>query len=181
MQALNSSRMPALRAIREGKVEMKWHELAEQNCSVARTLAVIGDRWTLMVVRDLFLGVTRFESFRDSLGISRTTLTERLNLLESEGVIQKQAYQEKPVRHEYRVTKKGVDLYPVIMTLVGWGDKYYAGDKGPPIVQHHRSCGHDFRGVLHCSECGEELSPFETELRVGDDYPELTRRTRSLG
>lgn len=159
---------------------MKWHELAEQKCSVARTLAVIGDRWTLMILRDLFLGVSRFESFRDSLGISRTILTERLNLLEGEGVVRKQPYQEKPVRYEYRLTRKGIDLYPVIMSIVGWGDRYYAGDKGPPIVQHHKTCGQDFHGVLHCSECGEALNPFDTEPRVGDDYPELAALAKTL-
>lgn len=159
---------------------MKWHELAEQKCSVARTLAVIGDRWTLMVLRDLFLGANRFESFRESLGISRTILTERLNLLESEGVVQKQAYQDKPLRYEYHLTKKGIDLYPVIITIVGWGDKYYAGGKGPPLVQRHKTCGHDFHGVLHCSECGEALNPFDTEPRIGDDYPELAALAKSL-
>lgn len=160
---------------------MKWQELAEQQCSVARTLAVIGDRWTLLVIRDLFLGVKRFETFRKSLGISRTILTERLNLLEAEGVITKQAYQERPIRHEYRLTAKGVDLYPIVMTIVGWGDKYYAGDKGPPIVQHHKSCGHDFRAELHCSECGERLSPYETEARVSEQYPDLVALAKTRG
>ncbi|MDX1735496.1 MAG: helix-turn-helix domain-containing protein [Halioglobus sp.] len=152
---------------------MKWHELAQQQCSVARSLAVIGDRWTLMILRDLFLGARRFETLRDSLGISRTILTERLNLLESEGVIRRHAYQERPLRHEYHLTGKGVDLYPVLLTIVGWGDKYYAGEDGPPIVQHHKACGHDFHAVLTCSECGEAVSPFETEPRAGDAFPDL--------
>ena len=88
---------------------MKWQELSEQQCSVARTLAVIGDRWTLMILRDLFLGVKRFESFRDSLGISRTILTDRLNLLEAEGVVRKLPYQDRPVRHGYHLTQKGIE------------------------------------------------------------------------
>jgi DNA-binding HxlR family transcriptional regulator len=159
---------------------MKWQELAEQQCSVARTLAVIGDRWTLMILRDLFLGVKRFESFRDSLGISRTILTDRLNLLEAEGVVRKLPYQDRPVRHGYHLTQKGIDLYPVLMTIVAWGDKYYTDDKGPPVVQHHKTCGHDFHGVLHCSECGGELSPFDTEPRVGENHPELAARIPQL-
>ena len=159
---------------------MKWQPLAEQLCSVARTLAVIGDRWTLLIIRDLFLGVKRFENFRDSLGISRTLLAERLSLLEAEGVVRKLPYQDRPVRHGYHLTQKGIDLYPVLMALVGWGDKYYAGDKGPPVVPHHRTCGHDFHAVLHCSECGEALSPFDTEPRIGDNYPALAARMPQL-
>ena len=159
---------------------MKWHELAEQQCSVARSLAVIGDRWTLLILRDLFLGLRRFESFRQSLGISRTILTERLNLLEAEGVVRKKAYQDKPLRHEYHLTAKGVDLYPILMTILAWGDKHYAGENGPPVVQHHKTCGQDFHARLHCSECGEPVSPFETEPRIGDGYPELAALAESL-
>ncbi len=146
---------------------MKWQDLAEQPCSVARTLAVIGDRWTLMILRDLFLGARRFEELRQSLGISRTILTERLNLLEAEGVVRRHLYQEKPVRHEYRLTRKGVDLHPIMLGIVHWGDKWYAGEAGPPVLQRHTRCGHDFHGVLTCSECGEVVSPTETEPRVG--------------
>ena len=97
---------------------MKWHELSEQHCSVARSLAVVGDRWTLMIVRDLFLGATQFEQLRRSLKISRTVLTDRLNLLETEGVVTRRPYQEKPTRYRYLLTTKGMDLYPIIMTLV---------------------------------------------------------------
>ncbi len=160
---------------------MKWQELSDQHCSVARTLAVIGDRWTLLVLRDLFLGARRFETIRASLGISRTILAERLALLEEEGVVRRKAYQERPVRHEYHLTTKGIDLYPVMMSLVSWGDKYYAGEAGPPIVQHHVRCGHDFHPVLTCSECGEAVSPFETRPRAGDAYPELARLLQGEG
>lgn len=132
---------------------------------MARSLAVVGDRWTLLVVRDLFLGATRFEQIRDSLQISRTVLAERLNLLEAEGVVSKRPYQEKPTRYRYLLTAKGMDLYPVIMTLVHWGDKYYAGDNPPPFTYTHRTCGHDFRPVLTCSECREPLSTLDTRMR----------------
>lgn len=152
---------------------MKWHELSEQHCSVARSLAVVGDRWTLLILRDLFLGARRFETIRDSLGLSRTILAERLSLLEAEGVLRRKPYQEKPLRHEYHLTGKGIDLYPVIMFLLRWGDRYYAGDQGPPVVQHHLACGHDFTPELHCSECGEPVSPFETRPRAGEGFPQL--------
>ncbi|MBP9231278.1 MAG: helix-turn-helix transcriptional regulator, partial [Phenylobacterium sp.] len=91
---------------------MKWEDLADQPCSIARSVAVIGDRWTLMILRDAFLGVRRFEAFQTRLGISRTIITERLKLLVEEGVLAKVPYQDRPVRHEYRLTQKGMDLYP---------------------------------------------------------------------
>ncbi len=102
-------------------------------------------------------------------------------MLESEGVVRKQAYQERPLRHEYRLTNKGVELYPVIMTIVGWGDKYYAGDNGPPVIQRHKPCGHDFTAVLACSECGEAVSPFETEPRAGKRLPPLPNLPQRSG
>ncbi len=152
---------------------MKWHELAEQECSVARSLAVIGDRWTLMIVRDMFLGASRFEEFHRSLGISRTILSERLQLLEKEGVVRRIAYQENPTRYKYRFTAKGLDLHAVMMMIVKWGDTYYSGEKGPPVEYHHKSCGQTFTPVLACSECGEAVTPFETEVRAGANYPGL--------
>ena len=147
---------------------MKWHELSEQHCSVARSLAVVGDRWTLMIVRDLFLGATQFEQLRRSLKISRTVLTDRLNLLETEGVVTKRPYQEKPTRYRYLLTTKGMDLYPIIMTLVSWGDKHYAGEEGPPVLYEHRTCGHDFKPVLTCSECRDDLAPLDTRVHFAE-------------
>lgn len=145
---------------------MKWDELSQQQCSVARSLAVVGDRWTLLVLCDCFLGVRRFEEFRERLGLSRTTLTERLNLLELEGVLSKIPYQEKPSRYEYRLTEKGRDLYPIIISLMHWGDNYYPDAAGPPIIHSHQNCGQDFTPVIACSECNEELDPRETVARV---------------
>jgi len=150
---------------------VKWDELKDQQCSMARALSAVGDRWTLLILSDCFLGVRRFDQFRARLGISRTLLTDRLNLLEEEGVLSRRAYQDKPVRHEYRLTSKGRDLYPVIMGLVHWGDSYYADAAGPPILHRHKSCGHDFRPRLTCSECGESVSAVETEARRRDDLP----------
>src|SRR5438105_11200067 len=110
---------------------MRWDSLAKENCSLARTLAVIGDRWTLLILRDAFLRVRRFEEFETSLKIARRVLSERLALLVEEGVLSRVAYQERPVRYEYRLTEKGLDLYPAILSLVHWGDRHYAGRKGP--------------------------------------------------
>jgi DNA-binding HxlR family transcriptional regulator len=146
---------------------MKWEDLADQPCSVARATAVIGDRWTLMILRDCFLGVRRFEAFQERLGISRTVIAERLKLLTDEGVLKKVAYQDRPVRHEYRLTEKGLDLYPVILAIVGWGDRHYDDGRGPPIIRRHKACGCDFQPVMTCSECGEAVEARTVEARAG--------------
>jgi len=145
---------------------MKWNELSSENCSLARALAVVGDRWTLLILRDAFLKVRRFEDFQARLGIARRVLTERLAGLVADGVLEKLPYQERPTRHEYRLTKKGLDLYPVLLSLVHWGDAHYAGAEGPPVVHRHKACGHDFRSVITCSECGEAIDPRHVEPRA---------------
>ncbi len=145
---------------------MRWNELASENCSLARALAVVGDRWTLLILRDAFLKVRRFDDFQSRLGIARRVLTERLAGLVADGVLEKLAYQDRPARYEYRLTKKGLDLYPVILSLVHWGDAHYAGEQGPPILHRHQSCGHDFRSILTCSECGERVEARSVEART---------------
>lgn len=146
---------------------MKWEDLADQPCSLARSVAVIGDRWTLMILRDCFLGVRRFEAFQARLGISRTIITERLKLLVDEGVLTRVAYQDRPVRHEYRLTEKGLDLYPVVMAIVTWGDRHYAGQAGAPLLHRHKACGCDFHPVMNCSECHAPVAAREVETRPG--------------
>ena len=146
---------------------MRWSELADQPCSVARSVAVIGDRWTLMVLRDCFLGLRRFEDFERSLGISRGIIADRLKRLVAEGVLRREAYQRRPTRHEYRLTEKGHALHPVIMAIVHWGDVHYAGPEGPPLIHRHRTCGCDFAPKLTCSECGEAVTSREVEVRAG--------------
>ena len=146
---------------------MKWRDLADENCSVARSVAVIGDRWTLMLLRDCFLGVRRFEDFERRLGISRSLIADRLKRLTDEGVLRREASQDRPVRHEYRLTDKGLALHPVIMAIVHWGDAHYADASGPPMIHRHRVCGHDFAPVLTCSECARPVSARDVEVRAG--------------
>ena len=146
---------------------MKWEDLAHEPCSVARSVAVIGDRWTLMILRDCFLGVRRFEAFQERLGISRTIIADRLKHLTEEDVLRRVAYQEHPVRHEYRLTDKGLDLHPVVMAIVHWGDRHYAGEAGPPLLHRHKTCGCDFHPVQTCSECGEPVDARAVETRPG--------------
>jgi len=155
---------------------MQWNELDQQACSVARTLSVIGDRWTLLILRDCFLRVRRFEDFQRRLGIGRPILTDRLQKLVDGFVLTKVAYQERPTRYEYRLTHKGLDLYPVIMAMVHWGDVHMAGKKGRPLLHTHASCGHEFDPVQVCSMCGEALDPrhVQVELGPGAESPRKT-------
>lgn len=146
---------------------MRWETLAKEDCSLARSLAVVGDRWTLLVLREAFLRTRRFDEFEAKLGIARRVLSERLALLVDEGILKKVPYQENPPRYEYRLTDKGLDLYPVIISLVHWGDRHYAGKKGPPMLHSHKACGHDFTSVLTCSECGEALNARDVTVRPG--------------
>jgi len=146
---------------------MRWNELSEENCSMARTISVIGDRWTLLILRDCFLRVHRFEDFQERLGITRPILANRLKKLVDEFVLVKVPYQQRPRRYEYRLTQKGLDLYPIVMAIVHWGDVYMAGKKGLPLVHTHDLCGKDFDPVMVCSECGEPLLPKQVHVRPG--------------
>jgi len=136
---------------------MRWNELSEENCSMARTVSVIGDRWTLLILRDCFLRVRRFEDFQGRLGITRPILANRLKKLVDEFVLVKVPYQQRPLRYEYRLTQKGLDLYPIVMAIVHWGDVHLSGKKGRPLLHTHDLCGKDFDPVMVCSECGEPL------------------------
>jgi DNA-binding HxlR family transcriptional regulator len=149
---------------------MKWDDLAAQPCSVSRSLAVIGDRWTLMILRDCFLGVRRFEVFQARLGISRSLVTDRLRGLVAEGVLRRAAYQANPPRHEYRLTAKGMDLHPVIMAVAHFGDTHYAGPEGPPLLRRHTGCGCDFHPVLTCSACRETVTARDVETREAPGF-----------
>ena len=131
-------------------------------CSIARTLDVVGDWWTLLVVRDISLGRCRFEQIHDSLGVARNVLAERLQWLVDNEVLVRRLYQERPERYEYELTPKGEDLFGVLMAMWAWGDTWAAGDDGPPWGLSHRSAGAERSHVCHpavvCSECGEPIA-----------------------
>lgn len=127
-------------------------------CSVAQCLEVVGEWWTMLIVRDAFFGVTRFDDFQERLGIARNVLTQRLDHLVQAGVLRRVPYQEHPVRHEYRLTDKGRDLWPVLTAMRQWGDAW-AAPNGPPVEFVHETCGQVTTAELACSSCGERLEP----------------------
>lgn len=127
------------------------------DCSIARTLELVGERWSLLVVRDVFLGNRRFDEMQESLGVARNVLTNRLQRLLDEGVLEKRAYRERPLRYEYFLTEKGLDLWPVLVALMGFGDKYLNGGAPPPVRIEHKGCGGAVNDRRICERCGAEL------------------------
>lgn len=146
---------------------MKWNQLENEACSVARTVAVIGDRWSLLILRDCFLGIRRFDDFEARLGVTRHVLADRLKKLVAHGVLAKVPYQTAPLRHEYRLTDKGRDLHPVMMSLVHWGDVHMSGAAGRPLLHTHLNCDCDFDPVMTCSVCGEAVSARDVRTHPG--------------
>lgn len=137
-----------------------------QNCSVARALELVGERWSLLIVRDTSRGISRFDELERSLGIPRSVLAARLERLCECGVLERRRYQAKPERFEYVPTEMGFDLFPVIATLMGWGDRHFAPN-GPPIVMEHIDCGGEITEQLTCSVCGQDLRGHDVHARPG--------------
>jgi DNA-binding HxlR family transcriptional regulator len=138
-----------------------------QTCSIARALEVVGERWSLLIVRSVLLGHRRFDDLLRDTGITRSVLTARLQHLVGEGVLERVPYQERPARYEYRATAKGRELYPVLMHLLRWGDAYYPEPEGPPRVSEHRGCGGHPDDHLLCDRCGEPLTIDNTISKPG--------------
>jgi DNA-binding HxlR family transcriptional regulator len=124
-------------------------------CSIARTLELVGERWALLALREVFMGVRRFDAIQRNTGAPRDVLSARLSKLLDAGILERRQYQERPARFEYRLTDAGRDLLPVLLTLMDWGDKHLA-DGEPPLTYRH-SCGADFEPQLVCKACGEPV------------------------
>ncbi len=160
---------------------MRWDDIDQQACSVARTLSVVGERWTLLILRDAFFGTRRFDKFQKNLGITRHRLSERLGKLVEHGVLVKVPYNNKPIRYEYRLTRKGLGLYPVLMSLTRWGDEWMDAGEGPPLEYLHLACGNKTNPVLTCHECGEALRPEGVSVRVGPGLQDLAAEMENEG
>jgi DNA-binding HxlR family transcriptional regulator len=136
------------------------------DCSIAGTLEIIGDRWTILILRDAFRGVRRFEEIQHDLGIARNVLADRLAKLVEHGLLERRQYQERPARFEYRLTSKGVDLSPALVALMRWGDKHLAGEHAPTVLVHDE-CGHPLDQTFICWECDTTVAPSGIRSRPG--------------
>ncbi len=154
-----------------------------QVCSIAGALEVVGERWSLLIVRDVLLGLRRFDEIQANLGIARTVLQTRLVRLVEQGILERRPYQEHPPRYEYRLTEKGLDLWPAMVALMRWGDEYAAPAAGPPVLLEHRGCGGALDEHRICAACGERLSVRDVRAVPGPgatpEHPLVRRAQRT--
>ena len=150
---------------------MLGNNYENQVCSIAGALGVVGERWSLLIVRNVFLGLRRFDEIQENLGIARNVLHTRLTRLIDQGVIEKRLYQEHPPRYEYRLTQKGLDLWPALVALMQWGDRYAVPPGGPVVLLEHRDCGGAVDAHRVCEACGEKLSVRDARAIPGPGAP----------
>jgi DNA-binding HxlR family transcriptional regulator len=141
-------------------------DYADQHCSIAATLEIVGDRWTLLILRDACAGIRRFADFQASLGLSRTVLSERLGRLVEEGLLERRRYGERPERYEYVLASKGAELWPALKALMTWGDRHVM-DGRPPVIHRHRQCGGLVDGRSSCARCGAPVELADVEREPG--------------
>lgn len=148
-----------------------------QACSLARTLEIVGERWSLLVVRDMWIrGPRRFEQLQRNLLIARNILTDRLETLIEGGIVDRRLYQTGPERYEYFLTESGAELVPALLTFIGWGDRHLAGKAGPPVLFQHKDHDHLADPVTVCRACGEELGIDDLEAVPGPGSPKRPAR-----
>ena len=149
--------------------------MSHLNCSVAQSLEIVGEWWTLLVLRNIMLGQRRFEAIQSNLGIARNILSDRLGTLVEHDIVERVKYQDAPERYEYRLTARGRDLFPVIVALMNWGDEH-AAPEGPPLLFRHE-CGANAAPVLVCSSCGEPISLENVRAKAGPGFTGSAART----
>jgi DNA-binding HxlR family transcriptional regulator len=150
---------------------MRKVSFADMHCSIAQSLEIVGEWWTLLILRDCFLGIRRFDDFVERLGISRNVLTDRLDKLVGAGVLERHTYDEGRGRYDYVLTEKGRALWPVLTTLREWGDEWVLGAGNEPILLEHRSCGNTIHTKMVCECCGEELQANAVRAVKGPGRP----------
>jgi len=146
---------------------MQRTRFGDMACSIARTLDVIGEPWSPLILRDVYVGIDRFEQIQADLGISRKVLTERLKWLVESGVLERRQYEARPPRDRYVLTAKGSELVDLLMVMVAWGDKWLAGEAGPPVLYRHRACGQVSHVELRCAHCGASMGADDVEVLPG--------------
>lgn len=145
---------------------MQRTDYGQMVCSIARTLDVIGEPWSPLILRDIWVGMRRFDQLQSDLGISRKVLTERLHHLVDHGVLERQPYDNRP-RYEYHLTTKGLELVDVLMVMRGWGDRWLAGPEGPPVLSRHQACGEISDVELRCTVCGDPMHADDVDVLEG--------------
>ena len=146
---------------------MQRTNFADMACSIARTLDVIGEPWSPLILRDVWVGIRRFDEIQADLGISRKVLTERLKWLVESGVLARREYSERPPRSEYVLTPRGEELCDVLIVMATWGDRWRAGEAGPPALHRHRTCGELTHAELRCGHCGEPMNAATIDVLPG--------------
>jgi DNA-binding HxlR family transcriptional regulator len=146
---------------------MQRTRFGEMACSVARTLDVIGEPWSPLILRNIYVGFTRFEQLQQDLGISRKVLTERLKWLVANGVLERREYTSRPPRYEYALTEKGTELCDLLLVMVRWGNRWTAGEEGPPVLYRHHACGEISHVELHCSVCDKPMRATDIDVLPG--------------
>lgn len=153
---------------------MLRHDYPGQVCSIAKALEVVGERWSLLVIRDVMNGHRRFGELQAGLGIARNVLAARLQRLVDEDILERRAYQESPERHEYFLTEKGLDLWPALIALLAWGDRHSPGPDGPAMLVVHKDCGGEVTDRGICERCGEVLNARDARAVPGPGITEET-------
>jgi DNA-binding HxlR family transcriptional regulator len=146
---------------------MQRTQFSGMACSIARTLDIIGEPWSPLILRDVYVGIGRFDQLQADLGISRKVLTERLKWLVEQDVLERREYSARPPRHEYVLTRKGLELCDLLLVMVGWGDRWAAGEDGPPVLYRHHACGEITHAELACSGCGQPMRAADVDVLPG--------------
>jgi DNA-binding HxlR family transcriptional regulator len=151
---------------------MQRTRFGDMACSIARTLDVAGEPWSPLIIRDVWVGINRFDEMQRDLGISRKVLAERLKWLVEQGMLQQRAYSERPLRYEYVLTDKGFEFCDVLVAITAWGDRWTAGQAGPPNLLRHSACGQHTTAALHCAQCGQPLRARDINVERQDIEPQ---------
>ena len=150
---------------------MQRTDFSQMKCSIARSLAVAGEPWSPLIVRNVYIGINRFDQLQRDLGISRKVLTERLRHLVDAGILERRPYSERPPRSEYALTEMGGEFMDVLMAMVRWGDRWTAGEAGPPALYRHRACGEITHVEPHCAVCGDVMRSGDVDVEPAPGFP----------
>jgi DNA-binding HxlR family transcriptional regulator len=149
---------------------MQRTAFGDMACSIARALDIAGEPWSPLIIRDVYVGITRFDDLQRDLGISRKVLTQRLNWLVERGMLERRPYSTHPPRSEYALTPMGLEFCDILLVMTAWGDRWTAGPEGPPALHRHRACGQITHVHLSCDQCGQALTAADVAIEAGPGW-----------